>query len=107
MTLEKHKNHVQINITFKHILEENFFPTILQFLSIQGTTFWFSFWPFNIYGFSVISSICLMIAGCYLVRAQAKNDLYAIKRSAGNITMGWRTKWALSGGNLLFNEHSL
>ena len=25
MTLEKHKNHVQINITFKHILEENFF----------------------------------------------------------------------------------
>ena len=25
MTLEKHKNHVQINITFKHILEEKFF----------------------------------------------------------------------------------
>jgi hypothetical protein len=38
---------------------------------------------FNVYGFSVLSSMALMTAGCYLLRAQLKNDLHAVKMSAG------------------------
>ena len=49
----------------------------------SGGTKWFTLKRFNIYGFSVISSMVLMVAGCYLVRAQAKNDLDVIRLSAG------------------------
>ena len=50
-----------------------------------GGTKWFTLKKFNIYGFSVISSMALMVAGCYLVRAQAKNDLDVIRLSAGTV----------------------
>ena len=52
-----------------------------------GGTKWFTLKKFNIYGFSVISSMALMVAGCYLVRAQAKNDLDVIRLSAGIINL--------------------
>lgn len=48
-----------------------------------GSSRWFTLKKFNIYGFSFISSLALTIAGCYLVRAQTKNDLHVIKSSAG------------------------
>lgn len=49
----------------------------------NGSTRWFTLKQFNIYGFSFISSLALTVAGCYLVRAQTKNDLDVIKSSAG------------------------
>jgi len=48
-----------------------------------GSSNWFTLKQFNIYGFSFISSLALTIAGCYLVRAQTKNDLHVVKSSAG------------------------
>ena len=49
----------------------------------SGSSNWFTLKQFNIYGFSFISSLALTIAGCYLVRAQTKNDLHVVKSSAG------------------------